>query len=83
MSSKTNTLGDGLIQGTSSMLEDKLCQKPCINTKKVIYRGKRNKILSKVKPVKNISKNPKCFLEISPERKKNLPSHKLQDHACE
>ena len=39
--------------------------KPCITTKKVIHRGKRSKSLSEVKLVKNISKNPQSFLEIS------------------
>ena len=51
--------------------------------KKVIDRGKRSKILSEVKPVENISKNPQSFLEISPVQKEVLPSHKLQDHAYE
>ena len=39
--------------------------KPCITTKKVIHRGKRGKSLREVKLVKNISKNPQSFLEIS------------------
>ena len=50
---------------------------------KVIDRGKKSKTLSEVKPVENISKNPQNFLEIGPVQKKALPSHKLQDHACE
>ena len=37
--------------------------------KKMIDRGKRNMTLSDVKEVKNISKNPKIFLEISPMQK--------------
>ena len=45
--------------------------------KKVIDRGKRSKSLNEVKPVKNISKNLQSFLEISPEQKEDLPSHKL------
>ena len=45
--------------------------------KKVIIRGKRSKTLSKVKLVKNISKNLQTFLEISPMQKEVLPSHKL------
>ena len=49
--------------------------------KKVIDRGKRSKKLSEVKPIENISKNLQSFLEISPEQKEVLPSHKLQDHA--
>ena len=60
----------------------KLHQNPCIK-KKVINRGKIIKTLSEVKPVENISKNPQSFLEISPMQKEVLPSHKLQDHACE
>ena len=35
-------------------------------TKKVIDRGKRSKILGKVKLVENINKNPQSFLEVSP-----------------
>ena len=58
-------------------------QKLCIKTKKVINRGKRSKTLSAVKPVKNISKNLKSFLEISPLQKEVLPLNKLQDHAYE
>ena len=50
---------------------------------KKIDKGKRNKTLSKVKPVKNISKNLQSFLEISPMQKEVLLSHKLQDHAYE
>ena len=45
------------------------------------YRGKRTKTMSEVKPVKNIRKNPKSFLETSSMQKEILPSHKLQDHA--
>ena len=52
-------------------------------TKKVIDRGKRSKTLSEVKQVENISKNLQSFLEISPEQKEDLPSHKLRDHAYE
>ena len=52
-------------------------------TKKVINRGKRSKTLSEVKQVENISKNLQSFLEISPEQKEDLPSHKLRDHAYE
>ena len=51
--------------------------------KKVINSGKRSKILSKVKPVENISKNLQSFLKISPMQKGVLPSHKLRDHAYE
>ena len=52
-------------------------------TKKVIDRGKRNKTLSEVKQVENISKNLQRFLEINPVQKKALPSHKLRDFAYE
>ena len=48
-----------------------------------IDRGKRSKTLSEVKPVKNITKNPQSFVEISPLQKEVLPSHKLQEHAYE
>ena len=58
-------------------------QKLVIKTKKVIDTGKRNKTMSEVKPVENISKNPQSFLEISPVQKEVLPSHKLEDHAYE
>ena len=37
--------------------------------KKVIDGGKRSKTLSELKPVKNISKNLKSFIEISPVQK--------------
>ena len=47
-------------------------QKPCITMKKVIDRGKRSKMLNEVKPVENISKNPKSFLEIRPVQKEIL-----------
>ena len=59
----------------------KLNQKPYIEKKKVIDRGKRNKALSEVKPVKNISKNPQSFLEMSLMQKEVLLLHELQDHA--
>ena len=51
--------------------------------KKVIHGGKRSKILSGIKPFKNISKNLQSFLEISPMQKEALLSNKLQDHVCE
>ena len=44
-------------------------------------RGKRSRTLSEVKPVENVSKNLKSFLEISPKQKEVVPSHKLQDYA--
>ena len=49
----------------------------------MIKRGKRSKTLSKVKLVKNISKNLQSFLEVSPMQKEVLLSHKLLDHAYE
>ena len=55
----------------------KLCTK-----KKVIDRGKRSKTLSEVKPVENINKNLQ-FSRDESHAKEVLPSHKLQDHACE
>ena len=44
---------------------------------------KEVKPLSEVKLVKNISRKPQSFLEISLVQKKALLSHKLQDHAYE
>ena len=58
-------------------------QKPCTNMKKVIDRGKTSNTLGEAKPVKNTSKNLQSFLEISPEQKEALLSHKLPDHAYE
>ena len=78
--SRTNTMADGLIERTSSML-DEIESKPYIMTGKVIDKG--SKTLSEVKQVENISKNLQSFLEISPEQKEDLLSHKLQDHAYE
>ena len=52
-------------------------QKPYTKMKNVIDRRKRSKTLSEVKPVKNIGKNLQSFLEINPEEKEVLPSHKL------
>ena len=77
---KIKILGDELIERTSSML-DEIEQKPCTKLKKVIDRGKRSKTLSEVKPVENINKNLKSFLEISPMQQEVLLSHKLRDHA--
>ena len=61
----------------------KLNQNLCITMKKVIDRGKRSKIMSEIKLVKNIMKNLQSFLEISPVQKEVLLSQKLQDHAYE
>ena len=43
----------------------------------------KNKTLSEVKPVENISENLKSFQEIGAVQKKVLPSNKLQDHPYE
>ena len=45
--------------------------------KKVIYRGKRSKTLSEVKPVENISKNPQSLLQVSPMQKEVTKSFVL------
>ena len=47
--------------------------------KKVINRGKRNKTLKEIKPVKNISKNLQSFLEISPVHQ-NCQNQKKNSH---
>ena len=70
MSPKTKTLAHGLIERTSSML-DEIESKTM--TKKGIDRGKRTKTVSEVKPVDNISKNLQSFLEISSVQKEVLP----------
>ena len=57
-------------------------QKLRVKIKKVINRRKGSKILSKVKPIKNI-KNLWSFLEKSSMQKVVLHLHKLQDHAYE
>ena len=80
-STKTNTLADGLIERTWSMLDE--IESKTMHNNKEYNRGKRSKTLSKVKPVENISKNQPSFLEISCMYKEVLLSHKLQDHAYE
>ena len=70
MSPKTKTLAHGLIERTSSML-DEIESKTM--TKKGIDRGERTKTLSEVKTVDNISKNLQSFLEISSVQKEVLP----------
>ena len=47
----------------------------------MVDRGKRSRILNKVKTVEIINMNPESFLELSPVQKKVPPSHKLLDHA--
>ena len=54
-----------------------------MHKEKVINRGKRNKTLSEVKLVKNISKNLQSFLVVNPIQKEVLLSHKLRDYAYE
>ena len=54
-----------------------------IESKAIKRIEKRRKILSEVKPVKNISKNLQSFLEISSVQKEVLLSNKLRDHAYE
>ena len=49
----------------------------------MINREKISKTLSAVMPVENLSKNPQNFVLITSMQKKNLPSHKLEDHAYE
>ena len=51
--------------------------------KKVIDRGKRIKTLSEVKLVKNTSKDPQSFLEMSTMQKEVLLSQKVQEHVYE
>ena len=55
-SSKKNTLTDGLIEKTSSMID-------AAASKTVQRRGKRRKALSEVKPLENKNKNQQSFLE--------------------
>ena len=58
-------------------------QRLCMKTKSVIDRGKRSKTQPEVNPVKNVTKNPESFLQISHMQKEAISSHKLQDHAYE
>ena len=62
---------------------DEIAPKTAHKDKDVIEWEKRNKMLSQVKPVENISNNLQSFLEIIPVQKKVLPSNKLQHHAYE
>ena len=48
---------------------DEIKSKLCITSKKVIDRGKRSKILSAIKLVENLNKNPQSFLKINPRAK--------------
>ena len=47
-------------------MSDEIASKTVHKDKKVSDRGKRNKTLSEVKPVKNISKKTQSFQDISP-----------------
>ena len=78
-----HTSADGLIERTSSMLDETKSKIIHRKIKKVIDRRKRSKILSEVKPVKNICKSPQRLLEVIPVKKGVLLSHKPQDHVYE
>ena len=61
-SPRTNTLADGLIERTSSMLDEKKRKiKTVDKEKKVIDSGKRSETMSEIKLVENISKNSQKF----------------------
>ena len=62
---KNNTLADGLIEKTSSVLDE-------LELKTATDREKRRKTLSEVKLTKNISKNPQGFQEIIPCKRSSL-----------
>ena len=51
---------------------DEIESKTVHNKKTVIDRGKRNKTLSEVKLVENISQNLQSFLKINPKQKEVL-----------
>ena len=71
----------GWVDQENLTMLDEMESKTMHNHKKVINRGNRSKALSEVEPVQNSVKNLQSFLEISPVRKQNLPSHKPQNHA--
>ena len=81
-SPKTNTLAEGLMETTSSML-DEIKSKTVRNGKEGGSIGKKSKTLSEVKLVENIIKNLQSFLEITPMQKEVLLLCKLQDDAYE
>ena len=61
-SPRTNTLADGLIERTSSMLDEKKRKTRTVDKeKKVIDSGKRSETMSEIKLVENISKNSQKF----------------------
>ena len=80
-STKTNALADGLIERTSSILDE--IESKTVDNGKEGDGGKRSKTLSEVKPVKNMIKDRQSFLEIKPVQKEILLSHNLLDHAYE
>ena len=57
---KTNTFADGLIERISTMLDETESEEQAINKEKSL-----SETMSQVRLVKNISKNPQSFLEIS------------------
>ena len=63
MSPKTNKLADGLIERTSSML-DEIAVKTVHKDKESDRQGRKKQ--SEAKPVQNISKKPQSYLKISP-----------------
>ena len=60
-SSKKNTLTDGLIEKTSSMID--AAASKTVQGFLLSRRGKRRKALSEVKPLENKNKNQQSFLE--------------------
>ena len=76
-SPKPNTLADGLIERTSSMLDEIAPKAVHKDEKKVSNRAKRSKSLNEVKPVEKKNKNWQSFLEISLVQNNVPPSHKL------
>ena len=80
--SKHNTLTEGLVESSSSML-DEIASRTVHKDKESDLLRKRNKTLNEVKPVETISKNLQSLLEISRMQNEVLPSDKLQEHAHE
>ena len=81
--SKDKHIGGWVDQGHLICVRWNSINRLYIKTKKVTDSWKRSKTLNEVKPVENLSMNPKSFLEISLLQKEVLPSYKLQDHAYE
>lgn len=57
---KTNKLTDGIIKKNMTMLNETALNM-CTKKRMMISGDKRRKMLNKVKPVKNINKNPRIF----------------------